>query len=786
MIRNPTCKQVPRPTRRSAALFSQLTFRCLSPLWLSASITWFSSAFVVATLAEPETRSKQVDFNRDILPILSDNCFTCHGPDDGQRMSNLRLDTKEGVFADRGGYRVVVPGRSGESKLYQRISATDAAIRMPPKISNRTLAPIQIDLIRRWIDEGASYGKHWAYAALRRPVVPEVKNTSWPRNAIDHFVLARLEAEELKPSPEADRATLLRRVTFDLTGLPPTPAEVDSFLADPSPDAYEKRVEQLLASPHFGERMATVWLDLARYADTNGYNADNLREMWHWRDWVIKAYNQNLPYDQFTIKQLAGDLLPNATVEDRIATGFNRNHMISPDMQQAKMYHAEYVMDRVNTTGTVWLGLTVGCARCHNHKYDPITQKDFYGLYAFFNTVPERGMDGIKGNSDPVLPLPSAEQRQQLGDLQTQIASALSEAPENQVVAEENHWRHSRLASMSEPPKDGLTAHYEFAGNLANSNGQNLEAQATGEVGYKDGPVGQAAELNETEVNFGQAGDFDRDRPFALGLWMSQSSSKGVKLLQKRDGSEHWKGYELATEDSASSGMRDFKFRIVVRLSRHWPDDAIEVRSRDRVLSRSMCHLVVNYDGSGTAAGLTSDVDGKPVEMEVVKDHLTGSFHTPAPLTLGNKDLGPPFKGQIDDLRIYSRILAASEIENLVIQVPARALLVELAAKPVEKIASLQPEKPPDEPEGAVMDEKTKSPEEKETERLAARLEKQHTRLSEYFLDLRGAGAIPEGLRSAKEVESRESETPALHPENDGDGGDEKTARDISAGTRSG
>ena len=291
------------------------------------------------------------------------------------------------------------------------------------------MTPAQVDLVKRWIDEGAPYAKHWAYVPPRRPAIPEVSNRSWPRNAIDYFVLASLEAAGLKPSPEADKVTLLRRVTFDLIGLPPTPDEVDSFVADAAANAYEKRVDQLLASPHYGERMTRVWLDLARYADTNGYNADNLRVMWNWRDWVIQAYNQNLSYDQFTIKQFAGDLLPNATTEDQIATGFNRNHMISPDMQQARMYHAEYVMDRVSTMGTTWLGLTLGCARCHHHKYDPIKQKDFYSLYAFFNTIPERGMDGIKGNSDPVLPLPSSEQERQLRGLEDQITSTLELVP---------------------------------------------------------------------------------------------------------------------------------------------------------------------------------------------------------------------------------------------------------------------------------------------------------------------------------------------------------------------
>src|SRR5581483_5039819 len=294
-------------------------------LGTSVFLGWLTSAPVRA--AVPAGKPKPVDFNRDILPLLSDNCFTCHGPDANKRDADLRLDTREGVFAERGGYQTVKPGDSTASELYLRMSTDDDFELMPPSSTHHKMTAAQVDLIRRWIDEGAKYETHWAYVAPKRPALPGVHDGSWPRNDIDYFVLARLEEQGLRPSPEADRATLLRRVSLDLTGLPPSLAEVDAFLADKSPDAYEKRVDRLLASPHYGEKMARTWLDLARYADTNGSEADNLREIWPWRDWVIKAYNQNMHYDDFTIKQIAGDLLPNATTADRIATGFNRNHL---------------------------------------------------------------------------------------------------------------------------------------------------------------------------------------------------------------------------------------------------------------------------------------------------------------------------------------------------------------------------------------------------------------------------------------------------------------------------
>ena len=281
---------------------------------------WSFSATRTSSAPPPQAAAKPVDFNRDIRPILSDTCFKCHGPDEKQRMANLRLDETEGLFVDRGGYRIIVPGNAAQSKLYQKISSTDDSFRMPPTYSGRTLTAKQIELIKEWIDQGAKWEMLWSFVPPKRPPVPEVKDKAWPRNPIDNFVLARLESEGLKPSPEADKATLLRRVYFDLTGLPPTPAEIDAFLADRSPDAYEKRVDQLLASPHYGERMAMPWLDLARYSDTHGYHIDSLRDMWAWRDWVIKAFNQNMPYDEFTVEQIAGDLLPNATdgPEDRL------------------------------------------------------------------------------------------------------------------------------------------------------------------------------------------------------------------------------------------------------------------------------------------------------------------------------------------------------------------------------------------------------------------------------------------------------------------------------------
>jgi hypothetical protein len=367
-----------------------------------------------------------IDFNRDIRPILSENCFRCHGPDEGERKARLRLDTREGALKElRSGGHAVVPGHAAKSALIERITSADLKERMPPLTSKKHLTAQQIDLLKRWIDQGAKWSEHWAFVTPSRPALPQVANKNWPRNAIDHFILARLEKEGLKPSPEADRVRLIRRVTLDLTGLPPTPAEVDAFLADTSPNAYEKVVDRLLASPHFGERLAVDWLDAARYADTHGYHIDAGRDMTRWRDWVIDAFNKNLPFDRFTVEQIAGDLLPGATLEQKVASGFNRNHMINFEGGAIpEEYLNAYIVDRVNTTSTVWLGLTVACAQCHDHKYDPISQKEFYQLYAFFNNVPERGLDGSKGNAAPTIKMPTPEQERRLRELDEAIRQA--------------------------------------------------------------------------------------------------------------------------------------------------------------------------------------------------------------------------------------------------------------------------------------------------------------------------------------------------------------------------
>ncbi len=380
----------------------------------------------IATCADVALGEEPVEFSRDIRPLLSDRCYQCHGPDAAQRPSELRLDEHDSALARlESGGAAIVPGEAEQSVLYQRITSADASLRMPPEETGKTLTAAEQRLIERWIKAGAPWGEHWAFERPRRTTPPAVNKGEKTRNAIDNFILAKLAKTGLPASPQADKETLIRRVTFDLTGLPPTIAEIDDFLADDSPGAYEKVVDRLLKSPRYGEQMARHWLDAARYGDTHGLHLDNERSLWPYRDWVIDAYNRNLPFDQFTIWQLAGDLLEQPTLEQRIATGFNRcNVTTSEGGSIAEEYRVRYAVDRVETTSTVWMGLTLGCAACHDHKFDPISQKEFYGLFAYFNNLAEKPMDGNALLPPPILRITNDEQQAKLKALEDRLADA--------------------------------------------------------------------------------------------------------------------------------------------------------------------------------------------------------------------------------------------------------------------------------------------------------------------------------------------------------------------------
>jgi hypothetical protein len=415
-------------------------------VWLCASslLSAWASAAAAPAAAAPASGSQTILFNRDIRPILSENCFACHGPDHNKRKADLRLDIQTGgAFVEHKGHLPIVAGNTAKSELYRRLVTDDSDDVMPPKTSQKHVTPKQIDLIKRWIEHGAAWQPQWAFIPPQRPPLPQVKNVAWCRNPIDRFILARLEAESLKPSPEADKPRLIRRLYLDLIGLPPTIQQVDAFVNDPSKDAYEKVIDELLSNPHYGERMALDWLDAARYADTHGYHIDSGRDMTRWREWVIDSFNHDLPYDQFTIQQLAGDLVPNATDDTRIASGFCRNNMVNFEGGAIpEEYHTAYIIDRTNTMSTIWLGMTMGCCQCHDHKFDPVTQKEYYQLYSFFNNVPENGLDGQKGNAVPYIRTPTSEQKRKLDDLAAKIKRAEEElaAPSSEADAEQAEW----------------------------------------------------------------------------------------------------------------------------------------------------------------------------------------------------------------------------------------------------------------------------------------------------------------------------------------------------------
>jgi hypothetical protein len=408
---------------------------------------------LAALTAEVSTDpGERVDFGDQVRPILSDKCFACHGPDASARKADLRLDLEETAYlALKSGGHGIVPGKPGESQILERAVSPDPDDRMPPASTNKHLTENDVRVLARWIQQGAAWEGHWSFQRVERPAVPAVAQADRVSNPIDAYLLARLESEGLPPAPLADERTLIRRATLELTGLPPSPEAVEAYVADTAPDKYERLLDSLFQSPRYGEHMARYWMDAARYADTNGYHIDNERYMWRWRDWVIDSFQRNQPFDDFTVEQIAGDLLENATLEQRIASGFNRNHMINFEGGIIpEEYRVAYVMDRVNTTGTVWLGLTVSCAQCHSHKYDPISHEDYYKFYAYFNSIAEQGNDGLKGNSVPMIPAPRAEDTERIAAIEAQVLAARAkvEAPDAALDEAQAQWEREAHAVL--------------------------------------------------------------------------------------------------------------------------------------------------------------------------------------------------------------------------------------------------------------------------------------------------------------------------------------------------
>lgn len=633
----------------------------------------------------------RVEFSRDIRPILSNSCFTCHGPDQGQRQADLRLDIKDGLYAEREGGKAVVPNSLEHSLIYERITSSDPDMRMPPADAARQLTPEQIELIRRWIEQGAEWQGHWSFVPPKKPEVPATDHPEQVRNAIDHFIQARLKEQNWTLSPEAEKEALLRRATIDLTGLPPTIAEIDAFLADDSENAYEKVVNRLLDSPRYGEQMAHYWLDAARYGDTHGLHLDNERSLWPYRDWVISAFNRNLPFDQFTIWQLAGDLLPESTQEQLIATGFNRcNVSTSEGGAIPEEYRMKYCVDRVETMGTVFMGLTVGCAACHDHKFDPITQKEFYSLYAYFNNIAENPMDGNALLPPPVMKVPNSEQQsqrdqfaQQLAELDRQMAERSSSCD-----VDLSAWEQKAVADLGQLPALPADAVARFTfdegtgENAASSLGSTTPHPIKGKADWVAGRVGKALMFDgKTHIETTDIGNFERTDKFSYGGWVRTDAKESMALLSKMDESLGIRGYDLYLGGG----------KVYVHLIHKWEGNAIRLNTKDAFEPGQWHHLMVTYDGSSQASGIKVYVDGTPRVVQVTHDNLSDTIRVEKPLRIGRRDPAAPFKGAIDDVWLFNRVVSEAEVARLASLTPVEPILVTAAAsRTAEQIAAVR------------------------------------------------------------------------------------------------
>ncbi len=606
-------------------------------------------AAIFVLLLTPLLRGEdRVDYARDIRPLLSDRCYTCHGPDAEHREADLRLDQEASAKAS-----AIVAGRPDDSEVVIRILSDDPDLLMPPPSSKMRLTDREKSLVRRWIAEGATWAEHWSFVPLQPVPVPTPDDASWPKNEIDRFVLARLEQAGVRPAAAADRVTLIRRLSFDLTGLPPTIEELEACLADEEEGAYERLVDRLLASERFGERMTTDWLDVARYADTYGYQNDRYRDMWPWRDWVIRAFNDNLPYDQFITWQLAGDLLPDATRDQILATAFNRNHRQTNEGGSVEEeFRIEYVADRVNTFGAAFLGLTLECCRCHDHKYDPITTRDYYQLSAFFDNIDESGLYSHFTTSmpTPTLTLADDDTLRLLTDIDQRLRAAEQKLT---MTAAEQADAFVDWLDVQDPDggsgRSGPVVHLDF------------EGAPTPPSKPVPGPVGQAVRLTGDDGLPVKAGNFTRHDPFSIALWLNTPDVKERAVVFHR--SRAWtdagsRGYELLIEEG----------RLSTALIHFWPGNALRVRTREAIPTGEWLHVAITYDGSSRAAGLQIFVNGQPTDCETVRDQLTRNITGGGEedITIGERFRDRGFtQGLVDEFQVYDRQLAAIEVAHL-------------------------------------------------------------------------------------------------------------------------
>ena len=641
-------------------------------------------------------KSTKLSFNQDIQPILSENCYPCHGPDPGARKAKLRLDRAEFAYAphDKSG-PAIIPGQVGKSPLVQKIEARNPKDRMPPPEAHKTLKPEQIAALVEWIRQGAVYEEHWSFIAPKSQPLPAVKKKDWVRTPIDNFILARLEKEGLSPSPQADKRSLIRRVTYDLTGLPPTPQEVEAFVADNSPDAYEKVVDRLLESPRYGEHRAHYWLDVARYGDTHGLHIDNFRLIWPYRDYVINAYNQNKHFDRFVTEQLAGDMLPDKSLDSLMASAYMRAGISSGEGGTlTEELRVNNKRERTEAYGAAFLGLTVGCANCHDHKFDPTTQRDFYRLTAFFNNLAENPFNDDRNDWPPILLVPKPENRGAYEAILAKKSAIERQIHDRRASASAliASWLAQPLGGPRPISSEGLVARFRFD----EGKGDVFADSAAGEKRNFATATGVPVVWGEgtwfwpymrmeisTHLELPDVGDEDGSKPFSVASWMrphlrpnepkDPSLPDGV-IFSRADANQDGRGWQLI------SNKGKLKF-VLAHMS---PDDAIEVETPDKVLAVGQWnHLIATYDGSGKAAGVNLYVDGVPQNLTVLKDGLKETASTTAPLEFGRTypDSNPLRQTAFQDFRFYQRELSVLEAARL----PFADYVAEVGRKPISQ-----------------------------------------------------------------------------------------------------
>lgn len=638
---------------------THLTFHPVSPQHVIACVVTTAAIAVCLCTKARVSAVEPIRFDRDVRPILSDKCFHCHGPDAENREADLRLDIEESAFA-----LAIEPGHADASSLVERIVSDDPDAIMPPPESKKELTRREIAVLRQWIDEGAEWSKHWSFEPLSdSPCADPAKSASAMKSdEIDAFINARLEEQGIASTPQADKPTLLRRVTLDLTGLPPTLGEIDAFLADQSPGAYERVVDRLLSSPHFGERMAIPWLDAARYGDTSVYHADGPRDMWAWRDAVVEAYNANMPFDEFSIAQIAGDLVPDASLRDKILSGFNRNNGTTDEGGAiAEEYRVEYAVDRVKTTATTWLGLTMECAQCHDHKYDPISQREYYEFYAFFNVSSDGGMQTRSGNATPTVEIPNTANAQLLADARAELEQKRSDLQTRLEQASEPFESWLLGPGRAEPPTPEIsppTVQAELkhlAKKVLPHSGTDQVGQVHGPAKLVDAPLGKALQFRgKTWIDLGNVGDFDSDASFSLSGWIRPQGGVGAVIAKMDDGNA-FRGYDLY----AGAGP------VSMHIINAWPGNAIKVTTKKKLEKNKWHHVLATYDGSSAAAGIKIYVDGVNWDWKIEQDGLSGTTRTEKTLLIGSRHPGSRFQGDIARVEVYDRRLSTEETRIL-------------------------------------------------------------------------------------------------------------------------